>query len=85
MSRFARGVEPLNAEHICHAIGCARPIPRSLLMCVRHWRMVPRDIQKLIWRHYRRGQESDGKPITPEYLDAVKRAIRDVAEQEGLA
>lgn len=74
-----RSDPPLNAAHICHAKGCARPITASLLMCSPHWHKVPSSIQKAVYKHYRNpGQQK-------QYVDAVRAAIQSVAEQEGLA
>jgi hypothetical protein len=53
-----------------------------MLMCSRHWRGVPSELQQAVWRHYRRGQEIDKRP-TPEYLAAAKAAIDAVAAKEG--
>ena len=69
--------------HLCHARGCGRSIPPRLLMCLRHWRMVPIDIQRRIWKHYRPGQEKDKRP-SAEYLEVMKEAIAAVAKKEGL-
>ena len=69
-------------NHFCHATGCNKPVPSKLLMCLRHWRMVPRDIQRSVWRHYRPGQEIDKCP-THEYLEVMKQAIDAVARVEG--
>lgn len=67
--------------HTCHAEDCNVPVPPKLLMCLKHWRRVPRTIQREIWRHYRPGQEVDKRP-TPEYLAVMKRAIDAVAGRE---
>lgn len=69
------------SEHLCHALGCKAAVPPKLLMCARHWRMVPRMIQAGVWKHYRPGQERDKRP-TPEYLEAASAAIRAVAHRE---
>jgi hypothetical protein len=68
--------------HRCHADGCSRPVPPELLMCLRHWRLVPGPLQKAVWRTYRRGQEVDKNPST-EYLDAARNAINAVAAAEA--
>jgi hypothetical protein len=70
--------------HTCHARGCNKPVPPKLLMCLKHWRMVPGDLQRLVWRHYRPGQEIDKKP-TREYLEIMHQAIEAVAAMEGLS
>ena len=51
-------------------------------MCLKHWRMVPKLVQDLIWAHYRPGQEIDKKP-TPEYLYTAFVSISCVAMAEG--
>jgi hypothetical protein len=69
-------------EHQCHAVGCTDHVPPRLHMCVRHWRMVPLLVQKLIWKHYRPGQEIDKKPSVA-YLAVAFTSISCVALQEG--
>lgn len=69
-------------EHTCHAKGCTRVIPPKLLMCLKHWRMVPRDLQRAVWATYRPGQEIDKRP-TKEYLEIARAAIQAVAAKEG--
>lgn len=73
--------EPV-AEHFCHARGCARPVPAQILMCAFHWRLVPRELQQLVTRHWHLFRS--GKELATEYLEVRKRAIQAVAEQEGL-
>lgn len=63
-----------NPKHTCHASGCAREIPPRLFVCAQHWRLVPKILQRGVWRHYRPGQEVDKRP-TPEYLEAARKAI----------
>lgn len=69
-------------QHLCHAKGCGLPVPPKLLMCRRHWYMVPDHLRSLVWRHYRPGQEIDKRP-TREYLEVMKQAIDAVAHAEG--
>ena len=69
-------------RHACHAERCAIEIPARLLMCRRHWMMVPLELQQAVWRHYRRGQERD-KQVTREWLAAARAAIEAVAKREG--
>ncbi len=68
-------------SHICHARGCATEVPPKLFMCLKHWKQVPKYLQKEIWFHYRPGQEVDKKP-TKEYLDVTDEAIEHVAKKE---
>jgi hypothetical protein len=70
-----------STRHMCHARRCGRVVLPRLLMCLRHWRMLPRDLQREVWRAYRPGQEVDKRP-SAEYLDVMKRAVDAVARIE---
>lgn len=71
-------------KHHCHAIGCETAIPPKLLMCRRHWAMVPVELRFDVIRHYRRGQCDDKRP-SREWALAATRARLAVAELEGRA
>ncbi len=68
--------------HLCHAEGCPIGVPPARLMCLTHWRMVPRPLQRAVWHTYVPGQETRKDP-TAEYLDAAEQAVRAVAYKEG--
>jgi hypothetical protein len=51
-------------------------------MCGYHWRMVPKAVQDLIWKHYRPGQEIDKQPSV-EYICVAFVSISCVALKEG--
>lgn len=70
--------------HTCHAQGCDVSVPPALLMCGRHWRLVPAELQAAVWRAYRRGQETDKRP-SALYLAVATAAIAAVAEIERAA
>jgi hypothetical protein len=69
-------------RHRCHARGCATPTKPEMLMCLKHWRMVPRPLQRAVWATYRAGQCDDKRP-SGEWHDAADAAIRAVAEKEA--
>lgn len=69
-------------RHECHAEGCSVPVPPSLLMCPRHWKLLPPDLRAAVYEHYRPGQERDKRPSI-DYLDVMQRAINYVARLEG--
>lgn len=75
------GPEP---KHECHATGCNAAVPPKMLMCLKHWRMVPRVLQRRIWATYVPGQEIRKNP-TAEYMEAQRAAVRAVEEREGRA
>jgi hypothetical protein len=53
-----------------------------MLMCLHHWRKVPKNLQTLVWRYYRPGQEIDKRPSL-EYLAVQRIAVAWVASDEG--
>ncbi|MGL5935872.1 MAG: hypothetical protein ACRCZI_09660 [Cetobacterium sp.] len=70
-------------KHTCHADGCELAVPPKMLMCRRHWYMVPKHLRDDVWDTYEPGQEQRMDP-TEEYLAAAQAAIDAVATKEGL-
>ena len=70
------------SRHVCHAHGCSVVVPPRLLMCRKHWSLVPAPLRDAVWRTYRPGQERTKDP-THEYLAAAQAAIDAVAVAEG--
>jgi hypothetical protein len=68
-------------SHKCHAINCEVEVPPTMHMCLKHWRLVPREIQKRIWKHYRLGQ-CDDKRVSKEYIKAAFEAKRFIRQKE---
>jgi hypothetical protein len=68
--------------HHCHARGCAVHTRPEMLMCFRHWRMVPIRIQRLVYATYRAGQCDDMRP-SKAWHNAADAAIGFVAALEG--
>lgn len=60
----------------CPIPGCTMKIPRDLLMCPRHWAVVPNRLQMAVYRTYRAGHART-------YLQARAAAIASIAEKEG--
>lgn len=69
-------------EHHCHAVDCKESVPPKMHMCLRHWGMVPKLVQDLIWKHYRVGQEIDKSPSI-NYIATAFVSISCVALKEG--
>lgn len=78
----ACGTEYGENAHVCHAIDCNVPVPPKMLMCRKHWFMVPRDLQRRVWDTYVPGQELRKDP-TDEYMEAQRAAVDAVAKKEG--
>jgi hypothetical protein len=68
--------------HTCHIPTCKVHIQPKLLMCLKHWRLVPTHLQVRVWKTYRPGQEVT-KAVTKEYLDAANAAIQAVVHHEA--
>lgn len=71
----------MDTTHFCHARYCGKPVRPDLFMCYTHWTLVPADLRRLIWRHYRKGQEVDKNP-SAEYLDVARKAQDAVQQKE---
>lgn len=71
-------------HHVCHAMGCTVKVPPRMLMCLRHWKMVPKALQQRIWATYVPGQEQRKDP-TDAYMEAQRASVQTVAEKEGKA
>jgi hypothetical protein len=69
--------------HHCHAAGCEKNVMPEMLMCKRHWFMVPYAIRRTVWDTYRDGQCDDWQ-ITHAYAVAAKAAVTAVATKEGI-
>lgn len=70
----------MQSTHACCAKGCTTVIQAELLMCKKHWRMVPKEQQQAVWRYYRRGQSMATADV--QWRDAAERAILTVFEKE---
>lgn len=70
--------------HPCHATSCPREVPAGMLMCRRHWRMVPLALQREIPRLWDRHRLTGAK-LPVRYFAAVREAVASVARQEAAA
>lgn len=62
--------------HDCPITGCTvRGLPRAVLMCRNHWRVVPRGLQRLVYGAFRARSEVGG---VARHLQACEDAIAAV-------
>jgi hypothetical protein len=61
-------------RHTCHWPNCREEVPPQLLMCLRHWQLLPQPIRTAVWAAYRPGQEVDKEP-SRVYVAAVRVAL----------
>lgn len=66
----------------CAAVGCGAKISPQLLMCRKHWFIVPKSIRDRVWANYVRGQEKR-LDATDAYMAAYHEAVAAVARREG--
>lgn len=70
---------PVNLPEPCEA-----QVPDTMLMCARHWRQVPRDLQRAVYRAWRARQaELDVGPAFRGHLQACEDAIAAVEDRES--
>lgn len=69
------------SEHHCHAWGCSVSTSPEMLMCRRHWFMVPKSLRDRVWAAYRSGQCEDKRP-SDEWHRAADEAIKSVYTKE---
>jgi hypothetical protein len=67
----------------CDAIGCNAPTASGRFMCLRHWRMVPIELQRTINDRYRTLRRNFAFLRDPAYLQAAVTAIDRIAATEG--
>ncbi len=72
------------SKHECAAPGCHAQIPPHLVMCQRHWFMLPRGTRQAINDVYQRGP-TGGRSTDPRFLALVQDAAAWLAEHEGPA
>lgn len=70
-------------DHKCHAFECSRSVERSLLMCKKHWALVPTDIQVRVKTHFRTEQCTGKVRPSHEWLKAAREAINFITKLEG--
>lgn len=65
---------------------CTKPIRPGMLMCLRHWRMVPEPLQQKVWRSWRAFNRAGSRPADQRLLflreyrkhrDAAVEAVRE--------
>lgn len=64
--------------HHCHVYPCGKPVCRSKLMCIDHWRAVPAGLKLDVLKYYQPGQENRKVRPSKEWLQAARAAINAV-------
>jgi hypothetical protein len=67
----------------CTANHCALTIQPGRLMCIRHWSMLPRDIQRAVWEAHHDHSSRGARLASFEYLSACADAVEFIARSEG--
>jgi hypothetical protein len=74
LEELRAAVKARKEYHTCHARDCDVAVPPKMLMCKKHWYMLPKAKRDAIWREYTPGQEVRKNP-TPEYLKVMRECI----------
>jgi hypothetical protein len=61
----------MSGSHRCPIDGCERRVPSYQLMCPRHWRAVPADVQRRLYRTWDHGRGAG----TEDHIEAMDAAI----------
>jgi len=69
------GGDPHKGYHRCHWVGCEKNVNERFWGCPKHWKMLPLVMRKMIWKHYKPGQDNT-KKVSGGYLSAA-RQIRE--------
>ena len=67
----------------CDAIGCTTPTASGRFMCLKHWRLVPIELQRTINDRYRTLRRDFAFLSDVAYLNACTEAIDRIARTEG--
>jgi hypothetical protein len=67
----------------CDAIGCTTPTASGKFMCLKHWRLVPIELQRTINDRYRTLRKDFAFLSDVAYLQACVNAIDRIAKTEG--
>lgn len=62
----------MSYSHKCEAQGCTKRVPSEMLMCRRHWFMVPKDLRCRVWAGYHRGMDDEYHVAVAAAVDAVQ-------------
>lgn len=73
--------QPQSRHHTCHWPGCDKQVPPAMWGCKTHWFRLPQTLRTRVWKAYRPGQETDGRP-SREYL-AVARDVQAWIEENA--
>lgn len=67
--------DPDDGRHECPIDGCDRRVPFQILTCYPHWRLVPRDLQRLVVRLWRDNPGADYLAAREEAIGVVNAKI----------
>lgn len=73
--------------HPCAVANCGRPVPRHLLMCMDHWRMVPAPLRREVtaaWKVVQASAREEGRPslsATRNHQQICQQAAQAVVDK----
>lgn len=70
-------------SHKCHVNNCTTPVAPRLLMCRKHWEIVPADLKARVLNTFNPQQCSGRVRPSTEWLKAAREALNYVAKATG--
>lgn len=62
--------------HRCMAVGCQHEVQGGFLMCLPHWRQVPKALQREVWEAWREvGRHANGRERHARAMQAAIDAV----------
>ncbi len=71
--------------HTCPVPNCEIDVPPHLLMCNKHWRLVPCPIQRRVWNAWKNMDREAHLAATRQAVAAVKERLAAAECQTQLA
>lgn len=68
---------------MCDVSGCSAVVPSHLLLCGKHWRLVPKPLQREVYRTWGRRQREPRNPEAKAEHEAAKRAAIEAVNRLG--
>ncbi len=63
-------------SHICPVQECTIPLPDHILMCLPHWRLVPKPLQGRVYAEWNHGHPTPAYPgVRQKAIDSAHRKL----------
>lgn len=63
----------MSRPKVCPVGGCVEPVKKGHLMCLAHWRKVPREVQRAVWSSFNDRDWERWKKVSDQAIIAAER------------